>query len=160
MLLMNDLQNYRLPPQPPLLRGEQDSPSLGKWKEQDSSFLRKREEQDLATVPPLSKGGLGGVNAGCNNIVILGDPGSGKSTSLQYLTLTRGRTPLNNVISQPIPLLIELRTYKRDRDSGQCKDFLEFFHNGSVICRLNQHQLHEQLKAGKVLVIDRRSAVE
>ncbi|HEY9830144.1 MAG TPA: HEAT repeat domain-containing protein, partial [Stenomitos sp.] len=50
-------------------------------------------------------------------------------------------------------LLIELRSYSRDRNSGQCKDFLEFFHKGSVICRLNQHQLHEQLKAGKVLVM-------
>jgi predicted NACHT family NTPase len=78
------------------------------------------------------------------------------------MALNWARTPLNNVISQPIPLLIELRTYIRDseallrsadRTSGQCKDFLEFFHNGNVICRLNQHQLHEQLKAGKVLVM-------
>jgi predicted NACHT family NTPase len=83
----------------------------------------------------------------------LGDPGSGKSTLLQYIALNWARTPLNNVISQPIPLLIELRTYIRDRISGQCKDFLEFFHKGSVICRLNQHELHEQLKAGKVLVM-------
>jgi HEAT repeat protein/energy-coupling factor transporter ATP-binding protein EcfA2 len=89
----------------------------------------------------------------CRYIVILGDPGSGKSTLLQYLALNWARTPLNNVISQPIPLLIELRSYIRDRNSGQCKDFLEFFHKGSVICRLNQHQLHEQLKAGKVLVM-------
>jgi predicted NACHT family NTPase len=50
-------------------------------------------------------------------------------------------------------LLIELRSYIRDRNSGQCKDFLEFFHKGSVICRLNQHQLHQQLKAGKVLMM-------
>jgi predicted NACHT family NTPase len=86
-------------------------------------------------------------------IVILGDPGSGKSTLLQYIALNWARTPLNNVISQPIPLLIELRSYSRDRTSGQCKDFLEFFHKGSVICRLNQHELHEWLKAGKVLVL-------
>jgi len=86
-------------------------------------------------------------------VVILGDPGSGKSTLLQYIALNWARTPLNNVISQPIPLLIELRSYKRDRISGKCKDFLGFFHNGNVICRLNQHQLHEQLKAGKVLVM-------
>jgi predicted NACHT family NTPase len=83
----------------------------------------------------------------------LGDPGSGKSTLLQYIALNWARTPLNNVISQPIPLLIELRSYSRDRNSGQCKDFLEFFHKGSVICRLNQHELHERLKAGKVLVM-------
>ncbi|MFB8789572.1 MAG: HEAT repeat domain-containing protein [Potamolinea sp.] len=86
-------------------------------------------------------------------VVILGDPGSGKSTLLQYIALNWARTPLNNVIYQPIPLLIELRAYIRNRNSGQCKDFLEFFHNGNVICHLNQHQLHEQLKAGKVLVM-------
>lgn len=86
-------------------------------------------------------------------VVILGDPGAGKSTLLQYIALNWARTPLNNVIELPIPLLIELRSYKRDRISGQCKDFLEFFHNGNVICRLNRHQLDERLKTGKVLVM-------
>ena len=87
-------------------------------------------------------------------VVMLGDPGSGKSTLLQYLALNWAESPLNNIISQPIPLLIELRTYMRSFDSGECKNFLEFFHKGSgSICHLNQHQLHEQLKAGKALVM-------
>ncbi|MEP0880161.1 HEAT repeat domain-containing protein [Trichocoleus sp. ST-U3] len=87
-------------------------------------------------------------------IVILGDPGSGKSTLLQYIALNWARTPLNTIIEQPIPLLIELRTYIRNRDSGECKDFLEFFHKGcGIVCRLNQHELHGRLKAGKVLVM-------
>jgi predicted NACHT family NTPase len=86
-------------------------------------------------------------------IVILGDPGSGKSTLLQYIALNWANSPLQNAIALPIPLLIELRTYNRDRTSGKCKDFLEFFHKGSLICHLNQHQLHERLKAGKVWVL-------
>lgn len=86
-------------------------------------------------------------------VVILGDPGSGKSTLLQYLALNWARTPLNNVIELPIPLLIELRIYNRERISGKCQDFLQFFHNGNVICRLNQHKLNERFKAGKVLVM-------
>jgi len=165
--VVNDMQSYRLPPQPPLVRGEQDFSAISSLVrgeqdfsaisslvrgEQESSSLSKGKEQDFPPVPPLAKGGLGGVNS-LRYVVILGDPGSGKSTLLQYIALNWARTPLNNVISQPIPLLIELRSYKRDRTSGQCKDFLEFFHQGSVICRLNQHQLHEQLKAGKVLVM-------
>ncbi|NER98577.1 MAG: NACHT domain-containing protein, partial [Symploca sp. SIO1B1] len=85
-------------------------------------------------------------------LVILGDPGSGKSMFLQYLALNWARSPLDNAIELPIPLLIELRTYNRDRNS-KCKDLLEFFHKGNVICRLNQHQLQEKLKAGKVLVM-------
>ncbi|WP_424098218.1 NACHT domain-containing protein [Moorena producens] len=87
-------------------------------------------------------------------LVVLGDPGSGKSTLLQYLALNWARTDLNTALSLRIPLLIELRTYIRNRDSGQCNNFLEFCHQSSgAICHLNQHQLHHQLKAGKVLVM-------
>ena len=86
-------------------------------------------------------------------IVILGDPGAGKSSLLQYLALTWANSPLNNVISLPIPLLIELRTYLRNREERHCKNFLEFFHQSSTVSHLNQHQLHEQLKTGKVLVM-------
>ncbi|MCG6138095.1 MAG: HEAT repeat domain-containing protein [Nostoc sp. LLA-1] len=86
--------------------------------------------------------------------VILGDPGSGKSTLLQYLALTWAETPLNNVITQPIPLLIELRTYMRRREDQECHNFLEFFHKCSgAIYHLNQNQLNEQLKSGNALVM-------
>ncbi|MGB3654494.1 MAG: NACHT domain-containing NTPase, partial [Rivularia sp. (in: cyanobacteria)] len=87
-------------------------------------------------------------------IVILGDPGSGKSTLLQYLALNWAESPLNNSISQPIPLLIELRTYMRRRDEKECNNFLEFFHKCSgAVHHLNQHQLQTQLKAGNGLVM-------
>jgi predicted NACHT family NTPase len=87
-------------------------------------------------------------------LVILGDPGSGKSTLLQYLALDWANSTLKDASLQPIPLLIELRTYMRNRDSGQGKNFLGFFHDSSgVICNLNQHQLVEQLKAGNALVM-------
>ena len=87
-------------------------------------------------------------------LVVLGDPGSGKSTLLQYLALNWARTDLTTALSLPIPLLIELRTYIRNSDSGQCNNFLEFCHQSSgAICHLNQHQLHHQLKAGNVLVM-------
>ncbi|MEO0841116.1 MAG: HEAT repeat domain-containing protein [Cyanobacteria bacterium J06643_5] len=87
-------------------------------------------------------------------IVILGDPGSGKSTLLQYLALNWAESPLNNSISQPIPLLIELRTYMRRRDEKECNNFLEFFHRCSgVVHHLNQHQLQAQLKAGNAKVM-------
>ena len=42
----------------------------------------------------------------------------------------------------------------RRRVNNECQNFLEFHHNGSgVIAHLNQHQLHEQLKAGNALVM-------
>ncbi len=87
-------------------------------------------------------------------IVILGDPGSGKSTLLKYLALNWARSPLNNSFSLPIPVLIELRTYMQRREEKACHNFLEFFHKCSgAIFHLNQHQLHEQLKTGKALVM-------
>ncbi|WP_230968337.1 NACHT domain-containing protein, partial [Nostoc sp. WHI] len=87
-------------------------------------------------------------------IVILGDPGSGKSTLLQFLALNWAESPLDNVISLPIPLLIELRTYMRRREDKECNNFLEFFHNGSgAIHHLNQLELDKKLKAGNALVM-------
>ncbi len=86
--------------------------------------------------------------------VILGDPGSGKSTLLQFLALNWASSPLSNLISQPIPLLIELRTYMRRRDEKECNNFLEFFHKCSgVLHHLNQHQLQKQLKEGNALMM-------
>ncbi|MEQ9626407.1 HEAT repeat domain-containing protein [Coleofasciculus chthonoplastes] len=87
-------------------------------------------------------------------LIILGDPGSGKSTLVQYLALDWANSTPHDASFKPIPLLIELRTYMRNRDVGQCKNFLEFFHDSSgIVCHLNQHQLVEQLKAGNALVM-------
>ncbi|MEH2447919.1 MAG: NACHT domain-containing protein [Nostoc sp.] len=87
-------------------------------------------------------------------VIILGDPGSGKSTLLQYIALEWAESPVKDLPLLPIPLLIELRTYIRNRDFGQCKDFLEFFHKGGgIICRLDQLKLHELLKAGNAVVM-------
>ncbi|MEH2096507.1 HEAT repeat domain-containing protein [Nostoc sp.] len=86
-------------------------------------------------------------------IVILGDPGSGKSTLLQFLALDWAKS-LDNVISLPIPLLIELRTYMRRREDKECNNFLEFFHQCSgAVHHLNQLELDKQLKAGNALVM-------
>nr|WP_322686911.1 HEAT repeat domain-containing protein [Nostoc sp. DedQUE07]MDZ8133626.1 HEAT repeat domain-containing protein [Nostoc sp. DedQUE07] len=87
-------------------------------------------------------------------LVILGDPGSGKSSLLQYLTLQWAETPIQDISSLSIPLLIELRTYVRSRDNQECRDFLEFFQQGSgFICSLNQYQLDTLLKTGKAFVM-------
>ncbi|BDI16772.1 hypothetical protein ANSO36C_25740 [Nostoc cf. commune SO-36] len=87
-------------------------------------------------------------------LVILGDPGSGKSTLLQFLALNWAESPLDNVISLPIPLLIELNTYMRWRENKENQSFLNFFHQGSgAIHHLNQLELDKQLKAGNALVM-------
>ena len=87
-------------------------------------------------------------------IVILGDPGSGKSTLLKYLALQWAKLSANQLSSQPIHLLIELRKYNRSRDEKECKDFLEFMECGSSwIGHLNKSILHECLQAGRAVVM-------
>ncbi len=85
--------------------------------------------------------------------VILGDPGSGKSTLLQYLALIWAERPVRDLPLYPLPLLLELRTYARDKQAGKCKDIVSFIHGGNITCRLNQQDLHEKLKHGDVIAL-------
>lgn len=69
--------------------------------------------------------------------VILGDPGSGKSSLLQYLALewVEGKT-------EKLPLLIELREFAINPSTN----FLEFLHCGrGVDWQFEQQQLHQHL---------------
>jgi hypothetical protein len=86
-------------------------------------------------------------------VVILGDPGSGKSTLLQYLALIWAERPVRDLPLYPLPLLLELRTYARDKHAGKCKDIVSFIHGGNITCRLNQQDLHEKLKNGDVIAL-------
>ena len=86
-------------------------------------------------------------------LVILGDPGSGKSTLLQYLALDWAKLSSEKLPDYYIPLLIELRTYARDKQEKKCKNILEFFHQGNVICHFPQQELHSRLQQGNVLVL-------
>jgi predicted NACHT family NTPase len=87
-------------------------------------------------------------------IVILGDPGSGKSTLLKNLALQWAKQSPNQLSSQPIHLLIELRKYNRSKDEKECSDFLEFMDRGSSwIGHLNKSRLHEWLQAGRAVVM-------
>ncbi|MFG6104866.1 NACHT domain-containing protein [Leptothoe sp. EHU-05/26/07-4] len=85
--------------------------------------------------------------------VILGDPGSGKSSLLQYIALVWAERSVIELSLYPIPLLIELRTYARDKQKQRCQDILSFIHSGNVTCRLNQQQLHERLQRGEAIAL-------
>jgi len=77
--------------------------------------------------------------------VILGDPGSGKSSLLQYLALewVEGKT-------EKLPLLIELREFAINPSAN----FLEFLHRGrGVDWQFDQQQLHQHLLESPTLVM-------
>jgi predicted NACHT family NTPase len=85
------------------------------------------------------------VIADSQRAVILGDPGSGKSSLLQYLALewVEGNT-------ETLPLLIELREFAID----PAANFLEFLHRGrGVDWQFDQQQLHQHLLESPTLVM-------
>ncbi|MEH2193072.1 MAG: HEAT repeat domain-containing protein, partial [Nostoc sp.] len=123
---------------------------IEKFQEETERYQRTYFEQPIRSILDVIR-----EKQRKNYLVILGDPGSGKSTLLQYLALDWVEKTLEqNDFNLPIPLLIELRNYQRDRDAGNCNNFLQFYHNSpNCFYHLNQHKLHEQLKAGNALVM-------
>lgn len=87
--------------------------------------------------------------------VVLGNPGSGKSSLAQYKAITWARTQPSALPLLELPLLIELRNYIENRQKGLCKNFLEYFQQGTGIPsgNLNQKELHEWLKNRQSLVM-------
>ncbi|NCS77524.1 MAG: DUF1257 domain-containing protein [Microcystis aeruginosa K13-07] len=111
---------------------------------------RKRREYVNEKLDPV----LNIVNSSeYRRTVILGDPGAGKSSLLQYLALNWAEKELSQRVLFPLPLLIELRIYARDKDEKKCQNILEFFHQGNLICHLNQLALDDKLEKGQALVL-------
>ena len=78
--------------------------------------------------------------------VILGRPGSGKSTLTQAKALAWGRVQPISLPLQELPLLIELRNYIENTKTSPCS-FLDYLHQGSGVSggTLNRHELDEWL---------------
>ena len=136
-------QNLREALPPP----RKDYPKTAKQKPQNISSVEWEEYKRVFLDKPVKSALETLRGSECPYALILGDPGAGKSSLLQYLALDWAETP-----TAEIPLLIELRQYVTDENKP--KDFLEFFHQGKrKICELNQLKLGEILQAGNALVM-------
>jgi predicted NACHT family NTPase len=83
----------------------------------------------------------------CQRLVVLGDPGLGKSTLLQHLALDWAQGA-----SSSIPFLIELRKYAGDH--AQPRNFLEFLESGTWChCHIPQGELDQYMREREVAVL-------
>jgi predicted NACHT family NTPase len=138
-------------------RGELDAAALEAA--QLDTYHRSYREQPIQNVLAVI-GRTAGVGQRSRPVsdyaVVLGDPGSGKSTLLQYVALQWAEQPIRDLrmlAERPLPLLIELRKYGRDRHDQKCSSVVEYLHQGEVACRLNQQQLHEVLQSGDAIAL-------
>ena len=115
-----------------LEQGEIDELELAEIEKQ--SELRRREYFSQPIRPVLEVVD----NPALPLTVILGDPGSGKSSLLRYLALRWANIKDPTLRhTQPLPLIVELRDYGR----WECvagKDFTRYLHEGPTWHRLNQ----------------------
>ncbi|MFM9099849.1 MAG: NACHT domain-containing protein, partial [Cyanobium sp.] len=80
-------------------------------------------------------------------LVVLGDPGSGKSLLLQVLALRWAEGEANEAREEPLPLLIELRDYARLRHEGRATGFLDYLANAeSLRWRFEREPLEQWLR--------------
>lgn len=116
--------------------GEANSAQLGELEHLKEDQRRRYFEQPLRPVLEVC------ADKDLAHLVILGDPGSGKSSLLRYLALQWANLPtLNERLQQPLPLLIELRAYNLWACASG-KSFLRYLHEASNWHRLNQQTLN------------------
>ena len=130
-------------------RGEISDEELELSEAEREKRLRDYVDQPLYPVLEI----IESVSVDHKKIVVLGDPGAGKSSLLQYLALKWAEKNLSDRVIFPLPLLVELRIYARDKEEKKCNNFLEFFHQGNLFCHLNQHPLDHKLNNGEAIAL-------
>jgi predicted NACHT family NTPase len=87
-------------------------------------------------------------------LVVLGDPGSGKSLLLQYLVLAWADANDPLLGDAPLPLLIELRDYASRRAKGEVNGFLDYLgRSESLRWRLDPVALDYWLRHNRTQVL-------
>ncbi len=110
-------------------------------------FVPQNIEENINNPQPISILDLiNGDEQDYKYTVILGRPGSGKSSLTQYKVLEWATTQAISLPLKELPLLIELRNYIDNL--AIAKNFLEYLHQGRGVNggTLNQHELDKWLK--------------
>lgn len=80
-------------------------------------------------------------------LVVLGDPGSGKTLLLRYLLLEWAEGLAPEKEEARLPLLIELRDYALRRHKGEVRSFLDYLHHAqSLRCHLEAKSVDHWLR--------------
>ncbi|MGH3975678.1 MAG: DUF4062 domain-containing protein, partial [Pseudonocardiaceae bacterium] len=89
-------------------------------------------------------------------VVVLGDPGAGKSTLARYVTLClAGVGGTLEALTGHLPLLVELKRYIAAQDRGLCRTVLDFLHHLGETqgLGLDQGQLEPYLASGAAALV-------
>jgi predicted NACHT family NTPase len=130
----------------------------GKWNLAESEARRELVEERLRAFHSQSSRQVFEVigDPRAERLVILGDPGSGKSSLLRYLALQWAEKLADAVLgSASVVLLIELRDYAY-WPCHEAKSFLRYLHEGPTFHRINELELDRYLKSASnaVLLLD------
>ncbi|MFN9630795.1 MAG: SIR2 family protein [Cyanobacteriota bacterium] len=114
----------------------------GELEEKELKQLRRSylEQSPRSILEVVREPGLG-------RLVVLGDPGSGKTLLLRYLLLewAEGLAPEGG--KTRLPLLIELRDYAQRRQQGEVRNFLDYLQQAqSLRCHLDADSVDHWLR--------------
>jgi predicted NACHT family NTPase len=128
---------------------EQGSLDGAEWDEEE--FVRLRSTYlDQSPQPMLELL----ADSSQRKLVVLGDPGSGKSLLFQYLVLAWAEASNWLQGDAPLPLLIELRDYASRRHKGEVNGFLDYLGRAeSLRWRLDPQALEHWLRHNRTQLL-------
>ncbi|MGJ3249144.1 MAG: NACHT C-terminal helical domain 2-containing protein [Elainellaceae cyanobacterium] len=101
----------------------------------------------LSKIQQFQRSGLK-VAERFSKLMVLGKPGSGKSTFLQYLAILCNR---NQIETDRVPIFIQLRSFVRHAHQEGHFDLLRYIYNASS--NLNKDSLEKLLQYGRVFIL-------